>query len=79
MSQDVNTHKIDEKQKREAEHLATKLMHEGVGHDEAKKRALEQVAAASIPGGHNGGGGDPPKKADQHRPHNAEEQTGGPK
>ncbi len=78
MSHDVNVNKIDEKQKREAEHLATKLKHQGVGQDEARKRALEEVAAEPNTGGHNGGG-DPPKKAAQHRPHTAEEQTGGPK
>ena len=79
MSQDVNTHKIDEKQKREAEHLADKLKHQGVGQDEAKKVALEEIAATTHSGGHNGGGGDTPKKAAEHHPHNQEEQSGGPK
>jgi len=79
MSHDVNVNKIDDKQKREAEHLATKLKHQGVGQDEAKKRAIEQVAGELNTGGHNGGGGDTPKNADKHHPHNAEEQTGGPK
>jgi len=79
MSDGVNVHKIDDKQKREAEHIADKLKHQGVGQDEARKRALEQVAGETNTGGHSGGGGDTPKKADQHRPHTAEEQTGGPK
>ncbi len=79
MSHDVNVNKIDDKQKREAEHLATKLKHQGVGQDEAHKRALEQVANEPNTGGHNGGGGDTPKKAAQHHPHTAEEQSGGPK
>ncbi len=78
MSRDVNVNKIDEEQKREAEHLATKLKHQGVGQDEAKKRALEEVAAEPNTGG-NHGAGDAPKKAAQHHPHNAEEQSGGPK
>ena len=78
MSENINPHKIDDKQQRRADHLKDKFEDQGMGQDEARKRALEEVAGDLNTGGHNGGG-DKPKKADAHRDARGEEQTGGPK
>ena len=44
MSNDVNVNKIDDKHKKEAEKLADKYQKQGMGHDQAKNQALEDVA-----------------------------------
>jgi len=56
MSQDINPNKIGERQKRHAEHLKDKFEHQGMGQDEAKNRALEEVAQQINSGGGNSGG-----------------------
>ena len=78
MSGEVNPHKIDDKQQRRAEHLKDKFEHQGMGQDEARKRAQEEVAHEGNTGGGNSGG-DPPKHRDNYRKDMGEEQTGGPK
>ena len=44
MSNDINVNKLDEKHKKEAEKLARKYEHQGMGHDQAKNQALSDVA-----------------------------------
>jgi len=58
MADDVNIdkHKIGEKQKRQAEKIETKLEKQGVGQDEASKRALQEVAQEPNTGGGNSAG-----------------------
>jgi len=58
---EVDKNKISDKQKRRAEHIADRLEDHGMGQDEAKKRALEEVAQQPSSGGHNSGG-------DSHKP-----------
>ena len=74
MSENVNVNKIDEKQKKQAEHIADKLEDKGLGHDDAKSKALEEVAQQK-----NTRRADPPKQSDEHRAAQGEEETGGPK
>jgi len=52
----INKHKIGEKQKRRAEHIENKLEKQGVGQDEASKRALQEVAQDANSGGGNSAG-----------------------
>jgi len=64
----INKHKIGEKQKREAEHLKDKFEKQGVGQDEASKRALQAVAEEPNSGGGNSAG-DAKKGANQQGDH----------
>jgi len=70
MADDVNIdkHKIGEKQKRRAEHIENKLEKQGVGQDEASKRALQEVAQEPNSGGGNSAG-DAKKGANQQGDH----------
>jgi hypothetical protein len=68
MSDDVNKHKIDDKQKRRAEHLEDNFEKKGMGQDEAEKRALAAVAEEPNSGGGNSAG-DAKKGANQQGDH----------
>ena len=56
MSNDVNPNKINDKQKREANNLKSKYMHQGMGRDEAEDRALTEASEPTNSGGGNSGG-----------------------
>lgn len=60
MSENINPHKIDKKQQRQADHIQDKLEHQGMGQDEARKRAQQEAAGGGNTGGGNSGG-DAPK------------------
>jgi hypothetical protein len=45
MSEDVNIHKVTDKDKRRAEHIEDNLEKKGMGRDQAEKEALEQAMA----------------------------------
>jgi len=70
MSEDINIHKISDKQKRRAEHIEDKLEDKGMGRDQAEKegirRAVEEMGNSS---GGSGAAGDSPKHANQERDH----------
>jgi len=70
MSDDINIHKVSDKQKRRAEHIADKLEDKGLGHDQAKKEGLHQAVEEL---GYSAGGthaaGDSPKHASGERDH----------
>ena len=78
MSENINPHKIDKKQQRQAGHFQDKFEHQGMGQDEARKRAQEEVAHDVNTGGSNSGG-DAPKNSEARRNSRGEEQSGGPK
>lgn len=60
MSENINPHKISDKQQRRADHLKDKFEHQGTWQDEARMRAEQEVAKMPNTGGGNSGGG-PPK------------------
>jgi len=64
----INKHKIGDKQNRRAEHIEDKLEKQGVGQDEASKRALQEVAREPNSGGGNSAG-DAKKGANQQDDH----------
>jgi hypothetical protein len=64
----INKNKIGDKQKRRAEHIEDKLEKQGVGQDEASKRALQEVAQEPNSGGGNSAG-DAKKSEKQHGGH----------
>jgi len=58
MSDDINVHKVSDKQKRRAEHIEDKLEKQGMGRDHAEKEALRQAVdelGDSSGGGHSAG------------------------
>jgi hypothetical protein len=70
MAEEIRKNKIDDDQKRRAEHLKDKLEKQGVGQDEAEKRAMH-TAVEEDQGSHGGGkssGGDA-KKDSSHVGH----------
>jgi hypothetical protein len=70
MSDDINVHKVSDKQKRRAEHIEDKLEKQGMGHDHAEKEALRQAVDEQ---GFSAGGAhaaaDSPKHANHERDH----------
>jgi len=59
MAEELSPNKINEKQERRADHIKDKLRKQGVGEDEAEKRALQQAVEedpGSLGGGSNSGG-----------------------
>ncbi len=55
----ISPNKINDRQKRRAEHIAEQLMKQGVGRDEAHRRAIAQSVnedPGSLGGGKNAGG-----------------------
>ena len=68
MSNDINVNKVNKAQEKQAEKLADKFEQQGLGHDQAKNEALEQVAGQGNTGG-NHGSGDKPKHANHQGDH----------
>jgi len=70
MTDDINVHKVSDKQKRRAEHIEDKLEKQGMGRDHAEKEALRQAVDEL---GYNQGGtnaaADSPKHANHERDH----------
>ncbi|MBW3600651.1 MAG: plasmid stabilization protein [Planctomycetes bacterium] len=70
MAQEFDPNKISDKERRRASQIKEKLQRQGVGEDEAAKRAVQQ-AAEELQSGQGGGknrGGESPKGADQRKP-----------
>lgn len=68
MSDEVNVHKISDKQQRQAEHLKDRLQDQGMGRDHAEQEALKTVAQQENTGGGNSAG-DAKKGANQQGDH----------
>lgn len=62
MSENINPHKINKKQQRQADHIQDKLEDKGMGQDEARMRAQQEAAGGGNTGGGNSGG-----EAPKHR------------
>lgn len=71
MSKEIDVNKIDDDQKRRAEHLKDSLQDKGMGQDQAKKEAIRTVAGEVNTGGKNAAG--EPKKGAEHRGNRGEE------
>lgn len=70
MAADIDPNTISKKQEKQAEHIADKLQDKGFGQDDAKNKALEEVAQQG-----NTRQADAPKKSDEHRDARGEEET----
>jgi len=70
MSDDINIHKVSDKQKRRAEHIEEKLENQGMGHDQAEKEGMRQaVDEIGYSAGGSRAAGDLPKHANHERDH----------
>lgn len=67
MAQEISPNKVNDEQERRAEQVESRLRKQGMGEDEAEKRALAE-AVAEKPGSHGGGGnaGGEAKKDSSH-------------
>lgn len=63
MAKNIQPNKLNDRDKRRMENIRTRLRRQGVGEDEAAKRAFEEVLneGASGAGGGSRGAGDKPK------------------
>jgi hypothetical protein len=68
MAEDVNPHKIGDKQERRAEKLRDKLERQGMGRDHAEKEAYREVARDPSAGGSHAAG-EAAKNANAERDH----------
>jgi len=70
MSDDINVHKVSDKQERRAEHLKDKLERKGLGRDQAEKEGMRQAMDELGPSsGGSHAAADRPKHANHERDH----------
>ena len=61
MAKDISPNKLSKRDKRRVDHVRDRLRHQGVGEDEAMKRAVREV----VSGDHSGRGGGSNSASDQ--------------
>jgi len=76
MSEDINVHKVSDKQERRAEHIEDKLEKKGMGHDQAEKEGLRQAVAEM---GYSAGGPNAAGDSRKHANHEGDHRLGSDK